>query len=284
MKLWLCISLMLWVSTVDAQSIVRGRVQGADGPIVGVVINEITRENRILNSTVTDGSGLYNLSVSSLNNALDVRAKGYTRHIERLLGRTDVDMELTEYISLVDEELLAARHRYYDSYKLFSGRNGQRRVPQLVRVEMLNDTLFTLTVPLWATNLSIPYFAGRTMMFADIMDRPIRMARNVMEVYALQGEPEDVLENREKINYYIGNEFPLWSDHTEGMSGTAIPSYHYPQFLLTFGDIQGLLLREKDLYRVLIETAGRDDYWNLYPEPKFGRELNKIVSKLRRSK
>ena len=275
---------MLWVSTVDAQSIVRGRVQGADGPIVGVVINEITRENRILNSTVTDGSGLYNLSVSSLNNALDVRAKGYTRHIERLLGRTDVDMELTEYISLVDEELLAARHRYYDSYKLFSGRNGQRRVPQLVRVEMLNDTLFTLTVPLWATNLSIPYFAGRTMMFADIMDRPIRMARNVMEVYALQGEPEDVLENREKINYYIGNEFPLWSDHTEGMSGTAIPSYHYPQFLLTFGDIQGLLLREKDLYRVLIETAGRDDYWNLYPEPKFGRELNKIVSKLRRSK
>ena len=140
---------MLWVSTADAQSIVRGRVQGADGPIAGVVINEITRENRILNSTVTDGAGLYNISVSSLNNALSVKAEGYTRHIERLLGRTDVDMELTEYTSLVDEELLAARHRYYDSYKLFSGRNGQRRVPQLVRVEMLNDTLFTLTIPLW---------------------------------------------------------------------------------------------------------------------------------------
>ena len=52
---------MLWVSTADAQSIVRGRVQGADGPIASVVINEITRENRILNSTVTDGAGLYKI-------------------------------------------------------------------------------------------------------------------------------------------------------------------------------------------------------------------------------
>ena len=284
MKLWLCIFLMLWASSVDAQSIVRGRVQGADGPIAGAVINEITRENRILNSTVTDGAGLYNISVSNLNNALGVKAEGYTRHIERLLGRTDVDIELTEYTSLVDEELLAARHRYYDSYKLFSGRNGQRRVPQLVRVEMLNDTLFTLTIPLWATNLSIPYFAGRNLMFADVMDRPLLTARNVMEVYALPGEPEEVLNSRETINYYIGNEFPLWSEHAEGMSGTATPSYHYPQFLLSFADIQSLLPRENDLYRVLIETAERDDYWNLYPEPKFGSELNKIISKLRRSK
>lgn len=266
----ICCSLIL-----RAQQVVSGMVSDGEKPLAGVAVNEIDTNGRILSSTVTNDAGLYNLIVKHRNGALRLNLKGYVPHVERMIGRKKIDIVLTKGNSLVEEDILYSKHKVEESYKLLYGHNGARNISQLISIEMLNDTLFALIVPIQSTNLSASYPAGRMLMFVDALDNPFLIARNAVEVYSISGSPEDLGETV-IARYYTG------SDYTPGQFSASTPIFQYPRFIFSIRELEMLLEHEAEIYRVLIDTAEGDNYWILYPHNNFGREIQKRIAKLRK--
>lgn len=275
-RLYIFLLFSIFVQSLRSQTLVSGRVTGEEGALMGAVVKEIDFNHRIVSQTTTDASGLFNMNVRSMNHALSVKKAGYVEHIERLAGRQRLDIQLVKGKSLIDEKLLTGKHRVRETYKLLYGHLGTRNVPQLVRIEMLNDTLFTMILPIQADNLLAAYPAGRILMFVDVTDQPLLLSRNLMEVYTLCGEPEEVDKHSVLARSYIGN------DYTPGNGAAPSPMFHYPQFLFTLAEMEALLAREGDICRLLIDTAKGDNFWILYPEETFGKEMHRILTKLRK--
>jgi len=279
MKKWMfTLMLALFSSVLWGQTVVSGKVMAGGVPVAGATVKELDVNHRIVSQSTTDASGLFNMSVVDLNHALSVHSDGYLEHIERLFGRKTVEIALVKGTSLVDEELLMGNHKIEESYKLLYGHNGGRNIPQLVRIEMLNDTLFTLIVPIMSSSQSEAYPAERALIFVDAADNQLLVGKNVMEVYTLIGEPEDVGKYDVMPRAYIG------VNYTPNTSVYNSPMFLYPQFLFTTQGLEKLLEQEERIYRLLIDTSRGDNFWILYPSKTFGKEIRKMIAKMTKSK
>ncbi len=276
-----CICILLFLYSACAmwgQTIVSGKITAYGQPIKGATVKELDENNRIVSQSITDASGFYNMPLSNPRHALSVRVKGYREHIERLFGRNRVDISLIKDTLRVPEELLMGKHKKRESYKLLYGHNGARNVSQLVRIEMLNDTLFTLTVPIQSANLSESYPANRSLMFVDATDNQLLVCYNAQEVFTIAGEPYDTDNDNVIARKYIG------IDYTPNSSVSNTPLFVYPQFIFSIHELSRLLEQEDKIHRLLIDTARGDNFWILYPAKTFGNEIRKMIAKLTKNK
>ena len=262
----------------QGQTVVSGRVIDADGPVKQIIVNEIDRNNRITNSTQTDDSGLFTMSVKSLDNALKVSGTGYLSRIVRMRGTKKFEISLLHASQSVEEKLFLERHPITESYKLLYGRISTRKVPQQVTVELLCDSLITLSVPIYASSAAESYPIERKMMFVDYIDGPLLTGHSVVEALPEPGEPgqRDNLYDRDEnlVYYYFGD------DYVPGSYSASTPFYNYPKFVFKVSEIMDLLSNQKAICRVLIDTSRADNYWQLFLQPNCGVELKKIITKL----
>ena len=264
----------------QGQTVVSGCVSDAKGPIGNATVSEIDANHRILNSAQTDVSGLFTMSVKSLNNAIHVTAKGYLSRIIRIRQNKRFDIHLLHSTPSVEEQLLLKRHPMAESYKLLYGRLSSRKVPQQVTVELLCDSLITLSVPIYASSAAESYPIERRMMFVDYIDGPLLTGHSVVEALPEPGEPgqRDNLYDRDEnlVYYYFGD------DYVPGSYSASTPFYNYPKFVFKVSEIMDLLSNQKVICRVLIDTSRADNYWQLFLQPHFGNELKKIIAKQRK--
>ena len=264
----------------QGQTVVSGRVIDADGPVKQIIVNEIDRNNRITNSTQTDDSGLFTMSVKSLDNALKVSGTGYLSRIVRMRGTKKFEISLLHASQSVEEKLFLERHPITESYKLLYGRISTRKVPQPVVVELLSDSLLTLSFPIHANNANEVYPIERKMMFVDYVDGPLLTGHSIVETCPEAGEPSDrdneSYSQNQILRYYFGD------DYIPGDFSSSTPYYNYPRFVFKINELNSLLMNEQAICRVLIDTARADNYWQLFLQPHFGYELKKIIAKQRK--
>lgn len=262
----------------QGQTIVSGRVSDARGPIEHATVSEIDANHRVVNSTSTDKSGLFTMGLKNPKDAIRVIAKGYLSRIIRINKNNRFNIHLLRSTTSLEEQLLLERHPIVESYKLLYGRVSSRQVPQQVVVELLNDSLLTLSFPIYAHNSNESYPVERKMMFVDYVDGPLLTGRSIVEALPEPGEPEmrDRMYNRDEdvVYYYFGD------DYTPGSYSESTPYYNYPKFLFNVNDILDLMDNQRTICRVLIDTSRGDNYWQLFLQSNCGYELKKIITKL----
>ncbi len=279
MNKWICTLLLCFsVSLLCGQTRVSGVVRGDGRPLKGVVVKEIDANNRIVSQATTNVLGLYNMIVKNPNHTISVKVEGYLDFNERLHGRNKLDIGLVKAVMRVDKELLMAKRKSVESYKLIYGRSGTRQIPQLVRLEMLNDTLLTMIIPIHSSSLTESYPAERSLIFVDYADNQLLVGYNAIEVYTISGEPEDGISQSVIARTYVG------IDYVPASSMADAPMYVYPQFLFTIQGLSKLLEQEDRIYRLLIDTARGDDFWQLFPSETFGKEMRKLIAKFSKKK
>lgn len=274
MKNTLLFVLAMWVSLVGrSQSVVSGTVMCDGEPVDGASVTEVDVDNRILNFASTDASGHYSMSLKSGKNVLKIAKDGCRVFVEDIRGRSRIDCSLVPQMVFVDEEELMVRHPVAESYKLLFGHDANYHdVPQLIRVELFNDSTFSIIVPVMSRTLTDAYPAENTMTFVDYSDHPLLTGVSMLEVYTIPGRPED----RESSSVIARRESRMDTALDDGSV-----MYCYPQFVFSVKRLERMLQdKEKQPYRVLIQTAAQDNFWVLYPSETFAKEIRKIIAKL----
>lgn len=100
--LLLCIA--SFTTHIYAQNhIVRGKVSDETGGIIGATVVELDANNRIIQGTITNIDGDYTLQVSSPNVNIQYSFIGYKTVIEKVNGRTLIDITLASDAQLMSE-------------------------------------------------------------------------------------------------------------------------------------------------------------------------------------
>lgn len=273
MKNTLLFLLLLYVSLEGySQRVVSGTVMCDGEAVEGASVTEVDADNRILNYSATDASGHYSMSLKDGRNVLRITKDGCRVFTEDIRGRSRIDCSLVPQMVFVDNEELMTRHPVAESYKLLYGHDANYHdVPQLIRVELFNDSTFSIIVPVMSKALTDAYPAENTMTFVDYSDHPLLTGVSMLEVYTIPGRPED-----RESSFVIAR--------SESRMDTAIDDgsvmYCYPQFVFSVKRMERMLQGKDAPFRVLIQTAAQDNFWVLYPSDTFGKEIRKIITKL----
>jgi len=265
---------VILASTSFAQERVTGVVRCEGEPVADAIVMEINKDHRILHQTRTDSEGRYSISFSNPEkNSIRVLAAGYYTITHKLRGFSLVTINMIPREHSVNYDTLPGRHKGIQTNKLFVGRVGDGTRPQIARVEMVNDTLFSLIVPLRVDALVDEYPAGRNMMFLGDADELLLNARNGMDVKPLEGDPEDISDKIRPIN----NTVQIVNGQTPNVYTN---NYVYPRFLINRDQLFSLIGKAGQVRRVAFDTVRADNYWLLYPSDEFEDELHRLVYKL----
>ena len=150
----------------------------------------------------------------------------------------------------------------------------------MVQIEQLNDTVFSLQMPVTSINKNGTYPEGRTMVFLDKNDYHMLMGYNCEDAYPIIGNPSDedtwnTIGKDNNFGKYNAQNASLLTDSNE-------PVYYYPQFLFTLDELQMLCKQADNLSYIIIDIETGDNYWNVYPLESFGKELTRILTKLQK--
>jgi TonB-linked SusC/RagA family outer membrane protein len=105
----LLLCLASFVTLINAQDhIVRGKVSDETGGIVGATVVELDANDRIIKGTVTNIDGDYTLKVSSPNATIQYSFIGYKTVVEKVNGRTTIDLTLASGEIMMDELVITA--------------------------------------------------------------------------------------------------------------------------------------------------------------------------------
>ena len=105
----LLLFITFFATHVNAQKhIVRGMVSDEMGGIIGATIAEIDANNRIIQGTITNIDGNYTLQLSSPNGTIQYSFIGYKTVVEKVNGRTSIDVALVSDDQMVGEVVITA--------------------------------------------------------------------------------------------------------------------------------------------------------------------------------
>lgn len=91
----LLIFMASFVTQLNAQDhVVRGKVSDETGPIIGATIAELDADNRIVNGTITNIDGDYQIKTSSPNATLQFSFIGLKTTVEKVNGRSEINVSL----------------------------------------------------------------------------------------------------------------------------------------------------------------------------------------------
>lgn len=261
-----------------------GKVTDAQGPVEGATVYELDKSDRVLNQTRTDGNGLFQLAVRSNKNKVRVTKNGYKEITESIGGRLMVRITLPSK-KVVDINVLqtAKKPKGEDTRRLLEGHgaNGQA-VEQWARIEQLTDTSYIFAVALMSQPQQATYPAGRGLLFLDLQDRRILRVKCLVDCFPVLAASDS--PDLESV-IHGDNGLPITSGDLQFRVNQAKSTnqifWLVPCFEISDRDLETLLAKGRDVFRLAIEMPNQDGYWFVYPTEGWVEELRSLISRIR---
>ena len=124
-------------------------------------------------------------------------------------------------------------------------------------IEQMNDTLYTLILPVKMDKVIDEYPAGRTLLVLSDNDRQLMLWENVVDAYPLDVAPHEANDYHLAQSYYGGDR--LLNGQEE--------------------NTEYLVNNPNALRRLAMDTYKADNYWNLYPTNQTIELLKQVLQK-----
>ena len=284
-RVWMTIVLLVAMAVQAVAQQVSGKVTDGDGPIDGVAVVELDKAGRVVNQTVTDANGIFQLPLRSNRNKIRVSKDGYKTITESINGRMMVRITMARHaVGGINSIQKIKKPKGEDSKKLLEGHSANgKTTEQWVRVEQLTDTSYILAVALLSTPQQITYPAGRGLLFLDIADRRLARAKCLADA-----QPTVGMDDTPDIESIIHEQWS-WTtsgDLTQRINNSKSTNQRYwmvPCFELTQSMLETLYAKGRDIYRIAIESP-EGNYWFLYPTEGWETEMQSIISRIQQSR
>lgn len=262
-------SLFLLLATqVPAQrQNVSGQINGPEGRIPNVSIREVDASHRVYNHTKADQNGLFSFTVRDAQHSLKFYAPGYRTFTHKMLGQKSfkVTMEPRRVSPFIGNERLVLK-----SDRLFCGHYMMTEVKQMAWIEQMNDTLFTLILPIKMDLAIDEYPAGRTLLVLGDRDAQVMTWENVVDAYPTELAPHEV------VDFHLAQSYS-GSIYIPGGSKEEKTLYAYPHFQFTKANLEYLAAHPDALRRLAVDTYKADNYWNFYPTDQTADLLKQVL-------
>lgn len=264
------IMLLFSVSSVWAQQQnVSGIVKGPDGGIAKVSVREIDSEHRIFNHTTTDRNGLFSFRVRDAQHSLQFYAPGYRTFSHKMLGAKSFKVNMEKRRT---SPFVASAKVILKSEKLFCGHYFGDVVKRQAWIEKMCDSLYCFIIPIEMERPVDEYPAGRQLIVLDGAGRQVVQCENVVDVYPIAGDPEEVDQMR-LAQSYVG------TGHIPGDSDDEIKYFAYPHFQVSKAQLEQFCNQPDLLARLAVDTYRADNYWNFFPTDKTIDLIRKALEK-----
>jgi len=247
--------LLLTTQVLAQRQNVSGQISGPDGRIPNVSVREVDANHRVYNHTRADQNGLFSFYVRDAQHSLQFYAPGYRMFTHKMLGQKSfkVTLEPRRLSPFVGKERLVLKSDY-----LFCGHYMMTEVKQMAWIEQLNDTLFTLILPIKMDLIIDEYPAGRMLLVLGERDTQLMQWENVVDAYPTELAPYEVSD------FHLAQSYS-GTVYLPGGSKEEKPIYAYPHFQFTKANLEYLVNNPDALRRLAVDTYKADNYWNLYP-------------------
>ena len=189
----LILSLLLLVCCSSAwaqKQNVSGTVKGSDGSVpLKVSVREIDAEHRVFNHTTTDRNGLFSFRVRDAQHSLQFYAPGYRTLSHKMLGQKSFTVTMDRRRT---SPYVASAKVVLKSEHLICGHYLGEVVRRQAWLEKMNDTLYAIILPVEMEKAVDEYPAGRQLIVLDELSRQVMQLENVVDVYPIAGDPDDV--------------------------------------------------------------------------------------------
>jgi hypothetical protein len=261
--------LLLAIPLLAQRQNVSGQISGPNGRIPNVSVREVDANHRIYNHTVADQNGLFSFYVRDAQHSLQFFAPGYRMFTHKMLGQKSfrVTLEPRRTSPYIGSERLVLK-----SNRLFCGIYMGQEVRQMAWIEQMNDTLYTLILPVKMDKVIDEYPAGRTLLVLSDNDRQLMLWENVVDAYPLDVAPHEANDYHLAQSYYGGDRLLNGQEENTEL-------YAYPHFQFTKADLEYLVNNPNALRRLAMDTYKADNYWNLYPTDQTIELLKQVLQK-----
>jgi hypothetical protein len=248
---------------------VSGIVKGPDGSIAKVSVREIDSNHRVFNHTTTDKNGLFSFVVRDGQHSLQFYAPGYRTFTHKMLGEKSfkVTMEkrrTSPYVGTA-KVILKSEH-------LFCGHYLGEVVRRQAWIEKMCDTLYSIIIPIEMDKPVDEYTAGRMLIVLDELDQQVMQLENVVDVYPIAGDPDDVSQSCIAQSYTGLGRLPGGTENDTRL-------FAYPHFQISKAQLQQLCDKPELLSRLAIDTYKADNYWNFFPTNRTIELFQKALKK-----
>lgn len=262
-----CLLLLVSASLLAQRQNVSGQISGPDGRIPNVSVREVDANHRVYNHTKADQNGLFSFYVRDAQHSLQFYAPGYRTFTHKMLGQKSfkVTLEPRRVSPYVGNERLVLK-----SDRLFCGHYMEKEVKQMAWIEKMNDTLFTLILPVKMNMIIDEYPAGRTLLVLGSWDKQLMRWENVVDAYPIDVAPHEVSDVHLAQSYF-------GTDRLPGGTKDDRPLYAYPHFQFTKANLEYLVEHPQAMHRLVVDTYKADNYWNLYPTDQTADLLKQVL-------
>lgn len=248
---------------------VSGTVKGPDGGIAKVSVREIDNNHRIFNHTTTDQNGLFSFHVRDAQHSLQFYAPGYRTLSHKMLGeksfRVTMEKRRTSPYVATAKVILKSEH-------LFCGHYLGEAVRMQAWIEKMNDTLYTIILPVEMLRPVDEYPAGRQLIILDAMGRQVMQCENVVDAYPLSDDPD-------KLDWSCIAQSYTGTDRIPGGTEDDKKLYAYPHFQISRAQLEQLCEKPELLNRLVVDTYRADNYWNFFPTDRTTSLFRKALTK-----
>ena len=186
---FILIAVLIPAITSAQSGTVSGKVINVQGKgVANASVRELDHNKRVINHTEADANGIFTFKVRDKQHSIQVIAPGYRKITHKMLGHSRVNVTLQERRKspLAGNEKIILR-----SDELFCGKYQNENVKQWAWIEQVNDTLFTLILPIRTHTLIDEYPQGRTLTLLSTFDHQLMQWSNVVDAYPVAGTPEE---------------------------------------------------------------------------------------------
>lgn len=248
---------------------VSGSIGGPDGSIAGVSVREIDTNHRVWGQTTADRNGLFSFRVRDTEHSLQFFAPGYRTLTHKMLGAKSFKVTMEKRRT---SPYVATAKVILNSDRLFCGHYLGEVVKQQAWIERMQDTLFALILPVEMERIVDEYPAGRQLIVLDEAGRQVLTLENVVDVYPVAGDPNDVSQSVLAQTY-------KGSDYIPGGSEDERRLYAYPHFQVSRAQFESLVGNPRLLGRLAVDTYLANNYWNFFPTDRTIELFRKALEK-----
>lgn len=266
----LFIIMFLCCSTTWAQrQNVSGVVKGPDGSIAKVSVREIDSNHRIFNHTSTDRNGLFSFRVRDAQHSLQFFAPGYRTFTHKMLGEKSFKVTMEKRRT---SPYVASAKVILKSDDLFCGHYFGEVVKRQAWMEKMCDSLFSVIIPVEMERPVDEYAAGRGAIVLDELGRQVMQLENVVDVYPIAGDPDEVGQMCLAQSYTGVGHIPGVDDEDKRL-------FAYPHFQISRTQLEQICEKPELLGRLVVDTYRGDNYWNFFPTSKTIELFRKVLDK-----
>ena len=139
-------------------------------------------------------------------------------------------------------------------------------------IERMCDTLYAIIVPVEMERPVDEYPAGRQLIVLDELGRQVVQLENVVDVYPIIGDPDDVSQTCLAQSY-------TGTDRIPGVSSDDVRLYAYPHFQVSRSWLETFCNKPELLGRLAVDTYRANNYWNFFPTDKTIELIRKTLDK-----